>query len=85
MKLVYFVHSKNSKHRHCNAIIGKEDSNIYHTIHLKNSQKGKKTIEFKPAFSGYELDMVKRPMIDKWISQKYLEFLNKKEEVKEDA
>lgn len=84
MKLVYFTHPKTSKHRHCNSIIG-VDGGPYYTIHMKRSQKDKKTIEFKPAFSGYELEMTKKPMIDKWLSFKFIEFLNKKDEVKSDT
>ena len=79
MKLVYFVHKKEGKGMgNCNAIIGKEDG-PFHTIHIKSKQKDKKTIEFKPAFSGYELGMIKKPLFDKYLSGKYLDFITKKE------
>lgn len=76
MKLVYFTHKKEDKNSGCHNIIGKEDSNVYHTIHIKSSQKEKKTVEFKPSFSGYEKGMVKMPLNDRYLCGQYLQFLN---------
>ena len=82
MKLVYFTHNKKDKNSGSHNIIG-IDGGPYFTIHLKSNQKTKKKVEFKPTFSGYELNMNKLPLVDKYLSGQFINFLNKKEDANE--
>ena len=78
MQLYYYTHSKKDKNSGCHNVIG-YDNGPFYTIHLKRSQKDKKTVEFRETFKSYITGMNKVVMVDKFLLGKFNDFLfNKK-------